>query len=108
MSAAKQIITSIVKLLFGLLVGGVAVPVAWFVIRLLGLILPLGMAVGLDWLMWVGGGIIGALAGGLTMRAIMVALEEEGDWLSIALGVVGGGVGGFCSSIMFFPIVALL
>ena len=107
MSAAKQIITSIVKLLFGLLVGGVAVPVAWFVIRLLGLILPLGRAVGLDWLMWVGGVIIGALAGGLTMRAIMVALEE-GDWLSIALGVVGGGVGGFCSSIMFFPIVALL
>jgi hypothetical protein len=107
MSAAKQIITSIVKLLFGLLVGGVAVPVAWFIIRLLGVIIPLGLLIGLDWLMWVGGVIIGALAGGGVMKAIMSALEED-DWLSIFLGAIGGAVGGLFGSIMFFPIVALL
>jgi hypothetical protein len=107
MSAAKQTITSIVKLLFGLLVGGIAAPVAWLILRLLGVIIPLGLLIGLDWLMWVGGVIIGALAGGGVMKAIMSALEED-DWLSTFLGAIGGAVGGLLSSIMFFPIVALL
>ena len=107
MATARQIILSIVKVLFALLIGGVAAPVAWFVIRLLGLIRPLGLAIGLDWLMWIGGTIIGALAGGLVLRAIMSALEEE-DKLSLVLGMAGGAVGGFFGSIMFFPIVAIL
>jgi hypothetical protein len=107
MLAAKGIVTSMVKLLFGLLIGGVAAPVAWFILRLLGVIIPLGMLIGLDWLMWVGGAIIGALAGGGVMKAIMSALEEDG-WFSILLGAIGGTVGGFFGSIMFFPIVALL
>ena len=107
MAIVREIILSVVKVLFALLIGGVAAPVVWFIIRLLGLILPLGLAIGLDWLMWIGGAIIGALAGGLVLRGIMSALEEE-DRRSLVLGMVGGAVGGFLGSIMFFPIVALL
>ncbi len=107
MSIGNKIITSVAGVLLGLLVGGVAVPVAWFIIRIFGLVRPLGMAVGLDWLMYLGGIVIGALAGGITLRAIMASLGEK-DKLSTVLGAVGGAVSGFLSSIMFFPIVAIL
>jgi hypothetical protein len=107
MATAREAILSVVKVLFALLIGGVAVPIVWFIIRLLGLIRPLGRAIGLDWLMWIGGPIIGGIAGGLVLRAIMSALEEE-DKLSLVLGMIGGAIGGFCGSIMFFPIVAIL
>jgi hypothetical protein len=107
MLTAKDIVTSIIKFLFGLLIGGVAAPVGWFILRLLGVIIPLGRLIGLDWLMWIGGAIIGALAGGGVVKAIMSALEEDGR-LSILVGAIGGALGGFLGSIMLFPIVALL
>ncbi|HUV95528.1 MAG TPA: hypothetical protein VMX14_11985 [Anaerolineae bacterium] len=107
MSVGNKIIAWVVEVVLGFLVGGVAVPVVWFIIRILGLIRPLGMALGLDWLMFLGGIVIGALAGGITVRAIMASLYEE-DKLNTVLGAVGGAVSGFLSSIMFFPIVAIL
>jgi len=107
MSVSGKIVMSISELLFGVLVGGLAVPVVWFIIRILGLIKPLGMALGLDWLMYLGGIVIGALAGGITLRATMGSLHRERK-LSTVLGVVSGAVSGLLSSIMFFPIVAIL
>ena len=107
MSVGEKIVMSIAEVLFGLLVGGFAVPVAWFIIRILGLIRPLGMALGLGWVMYLGGIVIGALAGGITLRATMGSLHRERR-LSTVLGAVSGAVSGFLSSIMFFPIVAIL
>jgi hypothetical protein len=68
---------------------------------------PLGMALGLDWLMYLGGIVIGARAEGITLRATIGPLHREHK-LSTVLRAVGGAVSGFLSSIMFFPIVAIL
>lgn len=107
MSVGEKIITSVAEVLFGVLVGGLAVPVVWFIIRILGLIRPLGMALGLGWLMYLGGAVIGALAGGITLRATMGSLHRERK-LSTVLGAISGAASGCLSSIMFFPIVAIL
>jgi hypothetical protein len=108
MSAVTRIAVAILKVLFGVIIGAIAVPLAWFICRVLGLV-P-GMAIvfgGLKWLMFFGGVIFGALAGAIVMAAVMASLEEK-DRFGVVLGAFGGAFGGFCSSVMFFPIVAIL
>ena len=82
-------------LLFGILISGIAMPVIWFIIRLLGLIDPLlNLFGGGTWLMYTGGIIFGMLVGALS---IIVILKAFGEWnrLGIILGAVGGVIGGF-------------
>lgn len=94
-------------LFFAILVSGIAMPVIWFIIRLLGLIGPLitlfGMLNGLIY----GGVIVGAVIGALS---IILILKTFGEWdkLGITVGMIGGVIGGVASSVMFFPIVAIL
>jgi hypothetical protein len=108
MSAGGRIIVAVVETLFALLIGAVAVPIIWFFSRALGLIrLMASLAGGLGWLMFLGGAVFGALAGAVAMVVVMAALEERSK-LGLALGAFGGAIGGLCSSVMFFPIVAIL
>jgi hypothetical protein len=103
-----KIVLAIFKMLFGVIVGAVAVPVIWFICRLLGLIRVMAIVFrGLTWLMFLGGMIFGALAAAITIAAILASLGEK-DRSAVVLGAVGGGIGGLCSSVMFFPIVAVL
>jgi hypothetical protein len=103
-----KIIVAIFKTLFGIIVGAVAVPVIWFICRLLGLIRVMAIVFGgLTWLMFLGGMIFGALAAAITITAVLASLGEA-DKSSVVFGAVGGGIGGLCSSVMFFPIVAIL
>ena len=108
MSAGGRIVVAVVETLFALLIGAVAVPIIWFISRALGLIRPMAsLAGGLGWLMFLGGAVFGALAGASAMAIIIAALEEKNK-LGFALGAFGGAIGGLCSSVMFFPIVAIL
>lgn len=108
MSVSTKIVVAILKMLFAVLVGGIAVPVIWFIIRLLGLVRLMAIIVGgLKWLMFLGGAVFGALAGAIAIAAVMASLDEK-DKPGIILGAFGGAIGGLCSSVMFFPIVAIL
>lgn len=108
MSVGTRVVVAIVETLFGVLIGAIAVPVIWFISRILGLIrLMATIAGGLAWLTFLGGIVFGALAGAITIAVVMASLEEK-DKLGVVLGAVGGAFGGLCSSVMFFPIVAIL
>lgn len=108
MSVAGNVVLAIIKVLFAMIVGGIATPIMWFILRLLDLIRPLALVFGgLTWLMFVGGAILGAIVGGITLAAVMASFDEV-DRLSVILGALGGAVGGLASSVMFFPIVAIL
>jgi hypothetical protein len=108
MPVVTRIIVAILKVLFGVIIGAIAVPVAWFICRVLGLIRMMAVVFGgLQWLMFLGGVIFGALAGAIVIAVIMMSLEEKSK-SSVVLGALGGAVGGVCSSVMFFPIVAIL
>jgi len=108
MSVGIRIAVAIFKTLFGVIVGAVAVPVIWFICRVLGLIRAMAIIFrGPTWLMFLGGAIFGALAAAITIAAVLSSLDEK-DKSSVVLGAFGGAVGGLCSSVMFFPIVAIL
>jgi hypothetical protein len=108
MSVITRILVAVLKVLFGVIIGAIAVPVVWFICRVLGLIRVMAIVFGgLKWLMFFGGAIFGALAGAIVIAAVMASLEEKSK-SSVVLGVFGGAFGGLCSSVMFFPIVAIL
>jgi hypothetical protein len=108
MSVGTRVVVAIIETLFGVLVGAIAVPVIWFICRVLGLIRLMAIVFGgFKWLMFFGGAVFGALAGVITIAVVMASLEEK-DRLGVVLGAVGGAFGGLCSSVMFFPIVAIL
>lgn len=104
----EKIFWLLMAILLAILVSGIALPVVWFIIRLLGLIEPLvNLFGGIRWLMVIGGITFGSLAGALS---IMLILKVFGEWnkLGIIFGAIGGAIGGIVSSLMFFPLVAIL
>jgi hypothetical protein len=108
MSILSRILGLFLAVASGMIVAGIAVPVAWVVVRVLGLIPVLAAFLGrLDYLMWLGGVVFGVLAGPLAVGGAIRAMGEN-DRAAIAAGAIGGAVGGLASSIMFFPIVGLL
>jgi hypothetical protein len=85
-----------------------AVPIAWVLVRIAGLIPVLSRALGrMDILVYLGGILFGAVAAALVIAAVIKAMGEE-DRPAVIAGTVGGAIGGLASSIMFFPIVGLL
>jgi hypothetical protein len=108
MSLSARVVAAIIETLFAMLVGAIAMPIIWFISRILGLIHLMAVGFGgLKWLMFLGGAVFGALAGAIAMIVVMASLEEK-DKLGVALGAFGGAIGGLCSSVMFFPIVVVL
>jgi len=108
MPIGARIVAAIIEMLFAVLVGAIAMPIIWFISRVLGLIRLMAVVFGgLKWLMFLGGAVFGALAGAIAMTVVIASLEEK-DNLGVVLGAFGGAIGGLCSSVMFFPIVAVL
>jgi hypothetical protein len=103
MSAGARIFWALVEVLVAMLIGAIAAPVMWFIIRVLGLIPPIR----LELLVFGGGGVLGALAGSISLAVVLKSLGER-DRLALVVGAVGGAIGGVCSSVMFFPIVVIL
>lgn len=87
---------------------GMAMPIIWFIIRWTWFIDPLLRLFGGSInLMYAGGLVFGAMVGVGAMVVILKVLQE---WSCLAIigGGIGGAIGGLASSIMFFPLVAIL
>lgn len=98
----------LMAIFFAMLISGIAVPVIWFIMRLLGLIEPsINLFGGITGVMYTGGVAFGTVIGA---TSIIIILKAFGEWnkLGIMFGVIGGIIGGIGSSVMFFPIVAIL
>jgi branched-subunit amino acid transport protein len=107
MSAGK-ILVFIGEVLLGIVISTIAMPVLWFLARVVGLLQPMRLSLGMiRALIYVGGPILGALVGAGVIAAILRALDEESR-LGIVLAGIGGAIGGLAGSVMFFPIVAIL
>ena len=76
-SIGGRIVVGLVQVPFAVIVGAIAMPVIWFVARVLGLI-PAMLVVfrRLDWLTFLGGTVFGALSGATAMAAIGMAIDE--------------------------------
>lgn len=101
-----KIIALMLAFLLALLIGAVAAPLGWFLIRVFGLVGPLVRLMGRA-LPLVGGALIGAGATAVAMRAILKAIGER-NRLTMLVSVLGGGVGGLASSVIFFSFMAFL
>jgi hypothetical protein len=98
----------LLAIFFGMLISGIAMPFIWFIIRLLGLIEPLiNLFGGIRGVIYTGGVAFGTVIGA---ASIIIILKVFGEWnkLGIMFGVIGGIIGGVASSVMFFPLVAIL
>ncbi|MEZ4860813.1 MAG: hypothetical protein R3C14_05875 [Caldilineaceae bacterium] len=94
--------------LLALLVGGLATPVLWLLLRLLGLIEWLAWVAGSYQRLMIGGGLLlGAMVGGILLHLIQQGYGESHK-LGVPAGMIGGAMGGLASSLMFFTIVAVL
>jgi hypothetical protein len=94
--------------LLGFVVSVFAMPVLWFVIRLVGLIDPLLNLLGEPiLLMQLGGLIMGGALGAILLTVLSRAYAQPGKTVTI-VGLVGGALGGFIGSVLFFPLVAFL
>ena len=93
---------------FAALVSGIAMPIIWLLLRLVGLVdLLLHLFDDATLLMRLGGVIFGVLIGALFML-LMTRTFGEVNKLGLIFGALGGAVGGVAGSIMFFPLVAIL
>jgi hypothetical protein len=93
---------------FAALVSGIAMPVIWLMLRLVGLVdLLLYLFKDVTLLMRLGGFIFGVLVGALFI-VLMTRTFGDVNKLGLIFGALGGAVGGIASSIMFFPLVAIL
>ena len=93
---------------FAALVSGIAMPVIWLMLRLVGLIgVLLHLFNDVTLLMRLGGFIFGILVGALFIL-LMTRTFGDVNKLGVIFGALGGAVGGVASSIMFFPVVAIL
>ncbi len=78
-------------------------PVAWLLVRLSGLLVPLVRIVGLQiWPLHLVAGLWGCLVGWVVMSIL-----PRFDGASRVLILAGGFAGAAVSSILFFPLVAL-
>jgi len=85
-----------------------AMPVLWFVLRLIGLIAPLLNLFGSHTLLvQVGGLLMGGLVGALLLTILSRAYGQPGKTVTI-VGFVGGVAGGLIGSLLFFPLVVFL
>ncbi len=91
------------------LVAALLTPVAWLLVRLSGLLPYLVQTVQLRLLpLHLLAGLFGCAVGwGLMYLLAAYAGAGTRGGLSRVMGVVGGGAGGFISSLLFFPLVAL-
>jgi len=94
---------------FAALISSLLTPLVWFILRLTNLINLLAEVLTHDLrlLMYLGGLLIGLLIGGLLILLIGKTIARVDGWV-IACGLVGGAIGGYASSLMFFPVVAIL
>jgi hypothetical protein len=106
MAIVGKIITLILEFLIALLIGAVAAPLGWFLLRVFGLVGFLVNLLGRA-LPFAGGAIIGAGVTTVAMSAILKAIGERHS-VTLAVGALGGGIGGLASSVIFFPFMAFL
>lgn len=102
--------------LFGLLLSGlsalfvstVGTPVVWFILRVVGLTDLIILWQGHYYGLMVGGGLlIGTLIGG-GLATLMAKMLERTRLMTSIASIIGGAIGGYVSSLMFFPIVVIL
>lgn len=106
MSLGGRIVTLTAVFLVGIVIGAAVTPLAWFLIRVFGLVSVLIRLLGTS-LPLLGGALIG---GGLTftaMRGLARTLDET-PRIGVVIGTLGGALGGLANSVIFFPIMAFL
>ena len=91
-----------------IILSAMAVPVLWLILRVVGLLpVLIRMVNNIQFLIQGGGLIFGLLVGSLAMVLLGRSQGRIDGW-AVGFGALGGAVGGLASSLMFFPIVAIL
>jgi len=106
MSLGGKIGTLIAVFLVTVIIGAVAAPLGWFLIRVFGLVGLLVRLLGRA-LPFVGGVLIGGGTAAGSMMGILKTLDET-PRIGMVVGIIGGGLGGLAGSVIFFPFMAFL
>lgn len=103
-----KLVGLLVSGLSAVIIGGIGTPVVWLILRVIGLTdAVIGWLGQFEGLMIGGGLLIGALIGG-TLSAVIARTLERTNKPAFIIGIIGGAIGGYASSLMFFSIVVIL
>ena len=104
----KQAIGLLISGLSALIISGLGTPIVWLILRIVGVTDPLIIWLGHYYgLMVVGGLLIGAILG-IILSVLIARILEKSNMAAFITRLVGGAIGGYASSLMFFPIVVIL